>query len=271
MPEMNSHAIERQSIDLRLRRALENEEFRLHYQPKVSLATGEIVGAEALVRWQPPNEALMVPGQFVEIAEECGLIVPIGRWVLKEACRQVRAWQDAGLGALPIAVNVSAVEFRDRDFLEGVKETLAETGLETRYLELELTEGVLMKNVPSTLSALEELRTMGIHLAMDDFGTGYSSLSYLRQYPFDILKIDRSFVSGITSETDNCALVNAIVNMGRSLNCLVVAEGIETSEQKSYLQAHGCPQGQGYLFSRAMDAQQFGYLRQVGGPLTFEA
>jgi PAS domain S-box-containing protein len=270
-PEMNSHAIERQSLDILLRRALVNEEFLLHYQPKVNLTTGQIVGVEALIRWQQPDQPLKMPGQFVEIAEECGLIVPIGRWVLREACMQVRAWQRAGLPPLPVAVNVSAIEFCDGRFLEGVQTILEETGLETQYLELELTEGILMKNVPSTLSALDELKKMGVHMAMDDFGTGYSSLSYLRQYPIEIIKIDRSFISEITAETNHSALVSAIIKMGRGLNCLVVAEGIETLEQKSYLQAHECPHGQGYFFSRPVNAQQFGKLLQTGGSLPFDA
>ena len=262
---MNLHAIERQSVEANLRHALSRNELSLVYQPKVSLSTGLITGVEGLIRWQRPGKGLTTPDQFVEIAESCGLIVPIGRWVVREACAQERAWQDAGLPPVPIAVNVSAVEFRDRGFVDGIRTILAETGLEPRYLELEVTEGVLMKNVQSTLSTLRELRDMGISLAMDDFGTGYSSLNYLRQFEIDILKVDRSFVGEITSTTGDSALLNAIINMGNSLNCLVVAEGIETLEQKHYLQAHGCPQGQGYLFSRPLGAQQFAELHSAGG------
>jgi EAL domain-containing protein (putative c-di-GMP-specific phosphodiesterase class I) len=208
---MNRKAVERQSLEGGLHRALEREEFLLHYQPKVNLNTGEITGVEALVRWQQPERGLVPPAQFVPIAEDCGLIVQIGRWVLREACRQARAWQDAGLPPLPISVNVSAVEFRDKGFVEGVRTILAETGLEARYLELELTEGVLMDDAESTASVLQELKMMGVHLAVDDFGTGYSSLSYLRQFPIDVLKIDRSFVNQITADPDDSTIVSAII------------------------------------------------------------
>ncbi len=188
-------AVERQSLEGSLRRALKRDEFLLHYQPKVNLDTGEITGVEALVRWQQPDRGLVPPSQFVPIAEDCGLILQIVRWVLREACRQARAWQDAGLPPLPISVNVSAVEFRDKGFVQGVRTILAETRLEARYLELELTEGVLMDDAESTASVLQELKVMGVHLSVDDFGTGYSSLSYLRQFPIDVLKIDKSFFS----------------------------------------------------------------------------
>src|ERR1700730_15279274 len=196
--EMNLKAVERQSLEGSLRRALEREEFLLHYQPKVNLDTGEITGVEALIREQQPDRGLVPPSQFVPIAEDCGLIVSIGRWVLREACRQARAWQNAALPPLPIAVNVSAVEFRDEGFVKGIRTILAETGLAARYLELELTEGVLMADAESTASVLQELKMMGVHLAVDDFGTGYSSLSYLRQFPIDVLKIDQSFVHRVT-------------------------------------------------------------------------
>jgi diguanylate cyclase (GGDEF)-like protein len=262
--DMNLKAVERQSLESSLRRALEREEFLLHYQPKVNLDTGEITGVEALVRWQQPDRGLVPPSQFVPIAEDCGLILQIGRWVLREACRQARSWQDAGLPPLPIAVNVSAVEFRDKGFVQGVRTILAETGLEARYLELELTEGVLMDDAESTASVLQELKMMGIHLAVDDFGTGYSSLSYLRQFPIDVLKIDQSFVSQITTDPDDSTIVSAIINMGKSLKHLVVAEGIETQLQRAYLQTQQCAQGQGYLFSRPLAAAQFAELLQSG-------
>src|SRR6202521_3591937 len=263
-PEMNRQAVERQSLEGSLRRAIEREEFLLHYQPKVNLDTGEITGVEALIRWQQPDRGLVPPSQFVPIAEDCGLIVQIGRWVLREACRQARAWQNAGLPPVPIAVNVSAVEFRDKDFVEGVRAILSETGLEARYLELELTEGVLMENAESTDAVLQELKMMGVHLAVDDFGTGYSSLSYLRQFPIDVLKIDQSFVHQMTADLDNSSIVSAIINMGKSLKHLVVAEGIETQEQRAYLQAQHCAEGQGYLFSRPLAAAQFAHLLQMG-------
>jgi diguanylate cyclase (GGDEF)-like protein/PAS domain S-box-containing protein len=261
--EMNLKAVERQSLEGGLRRALGREEFLLHYQPKVNLDTGEITGVEALIRWQQPDRELVLPAQFVPVAEDCGLIVQIGRWVLREACRQARAWQRAGLPPLPIAVNVSAVEFRDRDFVEGVRTILLETGLEARYLELEVTEGVLMEDAESTATVLQELKTMGVHLAVDDFGTGYSSLSYLRQFPIDVLKIDQSFVHQITSDPDDSSIVSAIINMGKSLKHLVVAEGIETQEQRAYLQTQRCTEGQGYLFGRPLAAAQFAHLLQM--------
>src|ERR1700688_782988 len=262
--EMNLKAVERQSLEGSLRRALEREEFLLHYQPKVNLDTGEITGVEALIRWQHPDRGLVPPSQFVPIAEDCGLILQIGRWVLREACRQASAWQNAGLPPLPIAVNVSAVEFRDKGFAERVRTVLSETGLKARYLELELTEGVLMEDAETMVSVLQELKMMGVLLAVDDFGTGYSSLSYLRQFPIDVLKIDQSFVHQITADPDDSTIVSAIINMGKSLKHLVVAEGIETREQRAYLQAQRCAEGQGYLFSAPLTAARFGHLLQRG-------
>lgn len=262
--EMNLKSVERQSFEGSMRHAVEREEFLLHYQPKVNLETGEITGVEALIRWQHPDRGLVLPSRFVPIAEDCGLIIQIGRWVLREACRQARAWQDAGMRPLPIAVNVSAIEFRDKSFVEGVRTTLAETGLEGRYLELELTERVLMEHAESTAAVLQELKTMGIRLAVDDFGTGYSSLSYLQQFPIDVLKIDQSFVQRITGDPDHSPIVSAIISMGKSLKHLVVAEGIETQEQREYLQAQCCAEGQGYLFSRPLAAAQFAHLLQMG-------
>jgi EAL domain-containing protein (putative c-di-GMP-specific phosphodiesterase class I) len=263
-PEMNVKVVERQSLEASLRRALEREEFLLHYQPKVNLDTGEITGVEALVRWQHRDRGLVSPAQFVPIAEDSGLILPIGRWVLREACRQARAWQDAGLPAMSMAVNVSAAEFRQSEFVKSIRTVLNETGLDARYLELELTESVLMHDAKFTASVLQKLKEMGIHLAVDDFGTGYSSLSYLREFPIDILKIDRSFVNQITSNSGDSTIVNAIISMGKSLKHLVVAEGIETNEQRMYLQAYHCEEGQGYLFSRPLPAAQFAVLLQAG-------
>jgi diguanylate cyclase (GGDEF)-like protein/PAS domain S-box-containing protein len=262
--EMNLKAVERQSLEGGLRRALGREEFLLHYQPKVNLDTGEITGVEALIRWQQPDRGLVLPAQFVPIAEDCGLIIQIGRWVLREACTQARAWQNAGLPPLPIAVNVSAVEFRDSGFVEGVRTILLETGLAAQFLELEVTEGVLMDDAESTAAVLQELKTMGVHLAVDDFGTGYSSLSYLRQFPIDVLKIDQSFIHQITSDPDDSSIVSAIIHMGKSLKHLVIAEGIETQEQKAYLRTQRCTEGQGYLFSRPLAAEQFAHLLLMG-------
>jgi diguanylate cyclase (GGDEF)-like protein/PAS domain S-box-containing protein len=262
--EMNLKAVERQSLEGNLRRALEREEFLLHYQPKVNLDSGEITGVEALIRWQQPDRGLVSPSQFVPIAEECGLIVRIGRWVLREACRQAHEWQDAGLPFKRVSINVSAPEFRHKGFVEGVRTILSETGLEARYLDLELTEGVLMVGAESTGSILHELKTIGIHLAVDDFGTGYSSLSYLRQFPVDVLKIDQSFIQQITSDPDDATIVSAIIDLGNTLKKRVIAEGIETLAQLAFLQARHCAEGQGYLFSRPLAAAQFAHLLQTG-------
>jgi diguanylate cyclase (GGDEF)-like protein/PAS domain S-box-containing protein len=258
--EMNLKAVERQSLEGGLRRALERKEFMLHYQPKVKLTTEEITGVEALIRWQRPERGLVPPSQFIPVAEDCGLIHQIGRWVMHEACAQARAWQDAGLPPLPISVNVSAAEFRDKRFVEDVRTILAETGLAANYLELELTEGVLMEDAESTTLVLQELKAMGVHLAVDDFGTGYSSLSYLRQFPIDVLKVDQSFVRRITDDLDDSTIVSAIINMGKSLKYLVVAEGVETEEQRVYLQGQHCEEGQGYLFSRPLPGVEFARL-----------
>jgi len=256
-PAMNVRAVERQAIEESLRRALERQEFAVHYQPKVSLKTGEITGAEALLRWTHPVRGPIPPGQFIPIAEDCGLIRPIGNWILREACRQARAWLDAGLPLASMAVNISAVQFRNENFLQGVFSTLEETGLDPKYLELELTESVLMKHAESTEVILKTLRARGVQLAVDDFGTGYSSLSYLRRFAIDALKIDQSFVRQITTTPSETTIVTAVISMGRSLNLRVVAEGVETTEELAFLQAHQCDQAQGYYFSRPVAAPQF--------------
>ena len=206
-PEMNVRAVERQSLENGLRDAIERKEFVLHYQPKMNLETGAIIGVEALIRWHHPQRGLVPPVQFIPIAEECGFIVPIGQWVLREACHQARAWQDAGLPPMRIAVNVSAVELRASDFVAGVHDILTETGLDPRYLELELTETFLMQDSKSTVAVLKALKGMGVQLALDDFGTGYSSLSYLKRFPIDTLKIDQSFVRDLTTDADDASIV----------------------------------------------------------------
>jgi diguanylate cyclase (GGDEF)-like protein/PAS domain S-box-containing protein len=250
--EMNLRAVERQSLEGNLRRAIEREEFLLHYQPKVNLTTGEITGVEALIRWHQPERGLVAPSQFVPIAEDSGLIVQIGRWVLREACRQARAWQDAGLPRLSVAVNVSAVEFREKGFVESVRTILAEAGLQARYLELELTEGVLMEHAEATTCVLQELKAMGLCLAVDDFGMGFSSLSYLTKFPIDALKIDQSFVRQVTATPNETSVVTAIISMGQSLRLRIIAEGVETREEMEFLQAHRCDEAQGFYFSRPM-------------------
>lgn len=263
-PAMNVRAVERQSIEESLRRALEREEFLVHYQPKVKLSTGQISGAEALIRWKHPVRGLVPPGDFIPIAEDCGLIVPIGNWVLREACKQARAWANQGLPVITMAVNISAMEFRDEDFLDGIFRALRETGLEPKLLELELTESVLMKRAESTQSILKILRASGIQLAVDDFGTGYSSLSYLRKFPIDALKIDQSFIRQITTAPDETTIVTAVISMGRSLKLRVVAEGVETLEELAFLQARHCDEAQGYYFSRPVLPEQFAKLLESG-------
>jgi diguanylate cyclase (GGDEF)-like protein/PAS domain S-box-containing protein len=262
--DMNIRAVERQFIEANLRRALEKQEFVLHYQPKVNLDTGMITGAEALLRWMHADWGMVLPERFVPIAEDCGLIVPIGRWVLREACMQAKRWQDAGLAPVSVAVNISALEFREKNFFEGVRAILNETGLEANCLQLEITESVLMSDAESSAAILQELKNMGVQLAVDDFGTGYSSLSYLKRFPIDVLKIDQSFVEGIGSGTDNGIIVGAVIGMGNSLKLRVVAEGVENDTQLTFLKARHCEEGQGYLFSRPIVAEQFTALLATG-------
>src|SRR5580658_3713198 len=263
-PAMNVRAVERQSIEESLGRALERQEFELHYQPKINLRTGKITGAEALIRWTHPTRGRVSPAQFIPVAEDCGLILPIGNWALCEACRQARAWLDAGLPLATIAVNISAIEFRNENFLEGVFAVLKDTGLDPRCLELELTESVLMKHAEATESILKALRSRGVQLAVDDFGTGYSSLSYLRRFSVDTLKIDQSFIRQITTTPHETTIVTAIISMGRSLKLRVVAEGVETQEELAFLQTHRCDEAQGYYFSRPVLPEQFAKLLETG-------
>ncbi len=263
---MNVRAVQRQSIEESLRKALDRSEFALHYQPKIRLATSEVTGAEALLRWTHPTRGPISPAEFIPVAEDSGLILPIGRWVLREACRQARMWSDEGLPMSSMAVNISAMEFRNEDFLEGVFEILKETGLPPRFLELELTESVLMKRAESTQTILKELRSRGVQLAVDDFGTGYSSLSYLRKFSIDALKIDQSFIRQITSTPDEASIVSAIISMSRSLKLRVVAEGVETPQELAFLQAHNCDEAQGYYFSRPVCATDFAKLLKTGIP-----
>jgi diguanylate cyclase (GGDEF)-like protein len=261
--EMNTRAVHRQLIECSLRRALKQDEFLLHYQPKIDLATGTMTGAEALIRWQDPEHGVIYPAQFIPIAEENGLIVPIGRWVLREACRQVQAWLDSGLPAVPVAVNISAVEFRHDSFLKWLALILKETGLAPHYLQLELTESILMHDAESSASVLEALKIMGVKLAIDDFGTGYSSLSYLKRFPIDTLKIDQSFVRDIVTDADDATIVAAVIGMGKNLKQRVIAEGVETHEQLAFLQARHCDEGQGFHFSRPVSAERFASLLET--------
>ncbi len=262
--DMDQRAVHRLFVEGRLRRALKQEEFLLHFQPKVDLTSGEMTGAEALIRWSSPDLRLVHPKQFVPIAEQCSLIVPIGRWVLREACRQVRAWLDMGLRAVPVSANTSAVEFRHADFLEGVALILKETGLAPRYLELELTESVLMHDAESSVAVLEALKGMGVRLAIDDFGTGYSSLSYLQRFPIDTLKIDQSFVRKIDTGANDTTIVSAVIGMGKGLKQRVIAEGVETPGQLEFLRSKGCDEGQGFHFSHPLCAEDFVRLLVAG-------
>jgi diguanylate cyclase (GGDEF)-like protein/PAS domain S-box-containing protein len=262
--DMNVRAIKRQAIESDLRLAVERNEFVLHYQPKVSLETGEITGVEALIRWVHPVRGLVAQLKFIPIAEDCGLILPIGKWVLRETCRQVKIWKDAGLHVVPVSVNVSTLEFRSGDFIEGLRAILQETCLDPSYLELELTETVLMRRAESSTSLLRALKSIGVRLAVDDFGTGYSSLSYLKKFPIDSLKIDQSFVRDITADTDDATIVSAVITMAKILKKCVIAEGVETEEQIRFLQAYGCDEAQGFYFSRPVAAEHFAQLLKMG-------
>jgi diguanylate cyclase (GGDEF)-like protein/PAS domain S-box-containing protein len=263
-PAMNVRAVERQSVEEGLRRALERHELSLHYQPQIDLITGMVTGAEALLRWMHPVRGAVPPGKFIPVAEDCGLILTIGKWALREACKQARIWIEEGLPLPSMAVNISAMEFRDEGFLDSVVAILDETGLDPSCLELELTEGILMKRVEKTESVLRDLRNKGIRLAVDDFGTGYSSLSYLTKFPLDALKIDQSFVHQISVAPTETTIVTAIINMGRSLKLRVIAEGVETQEELAFLKAHRCHEAQGYYFSRPVTAEAFGTLLRNG-------
>ena len=263
-PAMNLRAVERQSIEESLRRALERGEFALHYQPKIDLLTGAITSAEALLRWTHPVRGPVPPVDFIAIAENCGLIAPIGQWVLREACRQAQCWAAAGLPLVTMAVNISGKEFQNDNFVDDVFAILKETGLDPRSLELELTESVLMKSAASTQATLRALRDQGIRLAIDDFGTGYSSLSYLTTFPIDTLKIDQSFVRQISLIPAETTIVTAVIGIARNLNLRVVAEGVETAEELEFLQTKECDEAQGYYFSRPIPPGQFAHLLHNG-------
>jgi diguanylate cyclase (GGDEF)-like protein/PAS domain S-box-containing protein len=250
-PDMNEHALERQSLESGLRHALERREFVLYYQPKMDLETESIAGVEG---------GLVLPEKFISIAEQCGYIVPIGRWVLREACRQTQSWLDAELAPMPVAINISTVELRSKDFVQGVRAVLHETGLDARYLEFELTETALMQDPASTIAVLHALKDIGVRLTLDDFGTGYSSLSYLKRFPIDALKIDKSFVRGLCTNAGDANIVSAVINMGKSFGLRVIAEGVETREQFLRLQAQQCAEGQGYYFREPVAAKEFAKL-----------
>jgi diguanylate cyclase (GGDEF)-like protein len=255
--ELNARALEKLTLANQLRKALDRDELHLYYQPKVDLKTDVITGAEALVRWQHPKRGWVPPQEFIPLAEENGLIVPLGQWVMRAACKQSKAWRSAGLSVPRIAINVSSYQFRHGRLAETFAQILSETGAEAHDFSLELTEGVIMDNVKNNVETLRQLKGIGLKLSIDDFGTGYSSLSYLNKFPLDELKIDRSFIQQIKAPEDHAAIITAIIAMAHSLGLSVVAEGVETASQLAFLEAQGCDEFQGYLKSRPLPAHEF--------------
>jgi diguanylate cyclase (GGDEF)-like protein len=264
-PDMNARAFERLALENSLRRALERNELRVYYQPKVNTATGKITGAEALVRWQHPDMGLVSPAKFIPLAEESGLIVPIGEFVMRTACAQNKAWQDAGFTPITMAVNLSARQLHEAELVATVTGVLKQTGLDAAWLELELTESMLMQQVEGPEKLLRALKDIGIELSIDDFGTGFSSLGYLKRFPIDYLKIDRSFIQDVPGDINDAAIVKAVIAMADSLNLKVVAEGVEKQEQIDFLHNHGCDDVQGFFFSQPVPSEKFTELLQQGG------
>lgn len=263
-PEMNVATIERLLLENDLRKALENDEFILHYQPRIHCADGSVSGMEALIRWRHPTLGLVSPATFIPMAEETGLIGPIGEWVLQAACRQTKKWLDAGMPPLRVAVNLSARQFKDGALIATIENVLRETGLSSSCLEVELTEGLAMEDVKKTVITLNALSEMGVSIAIDDFGTGYSSLAYLQRFPIDFLKIDQSFVRDIGTSADSAAIIRTIIAMAHNLQLKVVGEGVETEQQFDFLAGYECEEVQGYYFSRPLPAEEFSVFLNIG-------
>ncbi len=261
--ELNKLISERLGLENSLRKAIYNDEFVLHYQPQIDIVTGGVVGVEALIRWQHPVQGMIEPGKFISIAEATGLIIPIGEWVIKEVCRQNQSWQCHGL-VIPIAINISAVQFSQADFCNMIEMILTRTGIDPCLLEIELTEGVVMKDADQAINGLKRLKELGLRLSIDDFGTGYSSLSYLRRFPIDKLKIDQSFVRYMTTDNASLAIIESIIALGHSLGLIVIAEGVETEQELEMLRQRHCQEVQGYYFARPMSADQLTTLFDEG-------
>jgi EAL domain-containing protein (putative c-di-GMP-specific phosphodiesterase class I) len=264
--DLNANALERLRMEADLRHALAMGEFELHYQPRVQLGSGRATSVEALIRWRRGEQGLTMPAEFIPLAEETGLIIPIGEWVLRTACLQMRHWAESGHSDMRVAVNLSPRQFKQADLVSTIEKILKETGADARHLELEITESVAMHDPESSRRCLEALSALGITLAIDDFGTGYSSLAYLKRFPIDHLKIDQSFVQGVTDDEDDAKIVRSIIALGKSLGLTVTAEGVETEAQRAFLRAEGCDEMQGYLHSRPRADPQLDGIKVYAAP-----
>jgi EAL domain-containing protein (putative c-di-GMP-specific phosphodiesterase class I) len=269
--DMNAEALKRMAFENNLRRALERNEFKVFYQPKINIVNGQIVGMEALVRWQHPEFGIVSPAEFIPLAEETGLIVPIGEWVLRTACLQSKAWQDEGFSQLQVSVNLSPRQFSQTNLLEVITGIINETGIDPNCLECEITESLIMQNTEEAIRILSELKKLGVKISIDDFGTGYSSLGYLKRLPLDVLKIDKSFVQDVTSAAEDAAIVMTIISLAHNLNLKVIAEGVEIEEQLKFLQLLKCDEWQGFLYSKPVSAAEFRVLLQKNSKLKSQA